>query len=523
MARELQKLYYNNNDDDEQTSSFTTQTSSIPHASTVLRNLPTLTTRDGIQNADETALLPGYQFVWNIYNPQHCHMFHSILSSRAPWYFAHVYLPNNTPSNSESIEGEKNNVPIDSVQTYNDIQAQLNSDSPMYATLLRITDRRFHDGDGSIVLAVQAIDRVRIHNIASLPGTNLRTDVQISPEREIMRSYFNEALMTSASYLADIGESNESLSCTSAINGAARAAAVADTLRIRKFEFLPIFLEEKPYRPASLKSNQNDSNVKKMIKKAILKKEEESQSGPEYVSVVQLCNYCAFEFATLSNPEIVTSQALKTYWGHLAKESQIISTEEEVLFSGNGSDDYSSSTSFFLPEPAMHESSPPVSSETIETMECNVWRKLDEMICLLSMAASATVPLPSQLLGLLPTRDDWPKEFALEAYAKSLSTSRSSIGTTFKSPFVRVDQISSSTSSAKYSPLRRAQRLSYAIWLLLDGLVMTGADPPPPPRHLILEMDIEQRLDAATQTLEGINDILRRMIPKNRKDSDDKK
>ena len=52
---------------------------------------------------------------------------------------------------------------------------------------------------------------------------------------------------------------------------------------------------------------------------------------------------------------------------------------------------------------------------------------------------------------------------------------------------------------------------------------MTGADPPPPPRHVILEMDIEQRLDAATQTLEGINDILRRMIPKNRKDSDDKK
>jgi hypothetical protein len=53
-------------------------------------------------------------------------------------------------------------------------------------------------------------------------------------------------------------------------------------------------------------------------------------------------------------------------------------------------------------------------------------------------------------------------------------------------------------------------------------LAVTGAQPQPPPRNVILAMDIEERLNAAKQTLDGINSILRRIIPDNRKNSDDK-
>ena len=472
--------------------------------------------------------LPGYQFVWNIHNPNHCHVFHSILSGPAPWLFAHVYLPTkkSISSSSEGNKGEENNT-LDNIQSYNDIQGMLKcNDAPLYGTLLRITDRRFQDDDGRIVLAVQAIDRVRVHNVASLPGTNLHTNVQMSPEREVMRSYYDKALLSSASYSSSIeGESN-ALSCPSAISGAARAAAVADTLRIRKFEYLPIFLEETP-RPSSssiLKDKPNDTKVKKKVKDAIRKqdKEQMKESSPEYVSVVQLCNYCAFEWASLSNEDTVVSQALKAYWKHLAEESksQGVSTEDD-MFPDNSD---TTSTPPFLPEPITPSNQQPVSVEDIDKLEYKVWKNLDEMIRLLSMAASATVPLPSQLLGLLPKRDDWGHEFALESYAHSLRTSGSSIGTTFKSPFVRVDEITSSSNpSSEYSPLRRAQRLSYSIWLLLDGLSMTGVQPPPPSRDMILAMDIEQRLIAAIQTLEGINSILRRMIPENRKDGDEKR
>ena len=156
-------------------------------------------------------------------------------------------------------------------------------------------------------------------------------------------------------------------------------------------------------------------------------------------------------------------------------------------------------------------------------MEYHVWRSLDMMIRLLSMASAATLPLPSQLLGLLPKRDDWPKDFMLEGASTALEHSGSTVGTTFKSPFVRVDQItkaSSSTSSSsqqhQYSSLRRSQRFSFVIWLLLDGLQMSGFDPPPPTRKEVLNMtSILKRLEAAKYTIDGVNGILKQLIPKN--------
>ena len=144
-------------------------------------------------------------------------------------------------------------------------------------------------------------------------------------------------------------------------------------------------------------------------------------------------------------------------------------------------------------------------------MEYHLWRSLDNMIRLLSMVSSATVPLPSQLMGLLPKRNDWPKDFLLEGAATSLGNSGGDIGTSFKSPFVRVEEITDIAS--KYSSLRRAHRLSYVIWMLLDGLSITGTDFPS--RSDVLKMSsILVRLEAAKQTIDGVNDILKQLIPK---------
>ena len=521
MARELQKIYYKEPSSSLQQSSASliqpqiSTPKNITCGCTALRNLPTLTSNDGIESANELALLPGHQFIWNIYNPAHCHMFHSILSGPAPWYFVHVYLPNFS-SASPDDDGEK---PIGNFQSYKDIQCQLNSDRPLYGTLLRITDRRFQDEDGRIVLVVQAIDKVRVHNVASVPGISL-TDVQLSPETELMQSYFEKALMTSASYLSShSGDANSiSLLSPSAVSGAARAAAAADTTRVRRFEFRPIFLEEKPTRPSnasSVHSSPNDSNATKKIKDAIRKQEREKEGGgPEYNSVVQLCNFDAFEAAALGDADSVTSQALKNYWEHLTKESSQGMFAEEDLFRGHGNG--SSSQYSLLPEPAGALPKPSLSAEAVVLVEYDLWRTLDEMMRLISMASGRPVPIPSQLLGLLPKRDDWPQEFFLEDVAKSLATSGSTIGTASKSPFVRVDEITSANHSS-YSPLRRAQRLSYAIWLLLDVLAMTGAEPAPPPRDVILSMDsIGERLFAAKLTIDGINVILKKMVSDNK-------
>jgi hypothetical protein len=563
MVRELQKVYYKDHPDSSTTAAAATESSQSSSSSTtpiqptatttppsssnalsygeyVLRNLPTITSHDGIKTADNTAILPGYQFVWNIHNPQHCHMFHSILSGPAPWYFAHVYLEEN------QIEERS----IDNIESYNDIQAQLsssqgngNGSASLYGTLLRITDRRFHDEDGRIVLAVQAIDKIRIHRVSSLPGTSpfLCTDVQLAPEEELMKMYFDKALMSSASFLSshqgdhdndDDGENNENdddtlLSSPSAVSGAARAAAVADSLRCRKFESHPIFLEEKPRKPKNidaLEAKSSDSNATRKIKDALRKKQEEEKDAEAYMSVVQLINYDAFAYGSLDDAESVTTQSLETYWENLARElktSRSLSSEED-LFSGRNVDDDSSSLLLLEEEgPEMSSSSPSSTSvEAVEMMEYHVWRSLDMMIRLLSMASAATLPLPSQLLGLLPKRDDWPKDFMLEGASTALEHSGSTVGTTFKSPFVRVDQItkasSPSSSQHQYSSLRRSQRFSYVIWLLLDGLQMSGFDPPPPTRKEVLNMtSILKRLEAAKYTIDGVNGILKQLIPKN--------
>ena len=305
------------------------------------------------------------------------------------------------------------------------------------------------------------------------------------------------------------------------MTGAARAAAVADASRCRKFEYFPIFLEERPRRPKSSYLLRSNSSVHTDPKNG-------NNDVTEYVVVSQLINYDALAFSSLEDAATVTSRALKSYWENLAKQS-------------TGTRHSPSDGDPFLdvaPEPPASSPSterekPVVSLEAVEMLECRLWRNLDEMVRLLSMAGTAPVPLPSQLLGLLPKRGDWPKEFVLEEYAQSLSaagsgSSGTTIGVFAKSPFVRVDRVaekrnatpiapSSNTNAPSYSPLRRAQRLSYAVWLLLDGLAMDGAKPPS--RDVILGMNsIGERLDAAKKTLEGINGILRRLIPENRKD-----
>ena len=62
-ARQLQKIFYTKEPSalqQQQPDTSPTRSSCNPiYGSSVIHNLPTLTTHDGIQNADKTALLPG--------------------------------------------------------------------------------------------------------------------------------------------------------------------------------------------------------------------------------------------------------------------------------------------------------------------------------------------------------------------------------------------------------------------------------------------------------------------------------
>lgn len=141
-------------------------------------------------------------------------------------------------------------------------------------------------------------------------------------------------------------------------------------------------------------------------------------------------------------------------------------------------------------------------------LEYKVWVAVDQMLRLLALLnPGLRIPVPSQMLGLLPLEDEgraWPTGFRLQEYANELQSNNAMIGTSTKSPFVRV-----SSSKHKYPPLRRATRLSYAVWILLDSIV-----PSPKSQVLLEETSIARRLEYALRKVEGINDSLQEVVSK---------
>ena len=159
------------------------------------------------------------------------------------------------------------------------------------------------------------------------------------------------------------------------------------------------------------------------------------------------------------------------------------------------------------------------SLEEVMEAERNVWIQLDYMIQLLILVnpnPSQTVPIPTQILGLIPAYDDdddddkWPAGFKLGSIAKQMSSNKNQlVGTLSKSPFVLL-----SSSSMKYPKLRRAQRLSFAIWSILDTL-LAGYDPAAQTRQSVLELEsTKERLLAAERGIQVINRALEQVLKK---------
>ena len=89
-----------------------------------------------------------------------------------------------------------------------------------------------------------------------------------------------------------------------------------------------------------------------------------------------------------------------------------------------------------------------------------VWLKLDELLRRLSSVSPTAVPVPSQILGLLPPDGDWPEDFALTAVAERLAANVAP-----PDPFNR----RYTTPPGGYPAHRRAARLSYAVWAVVGG------------------------------------------------------
>jgi Lon protease-like protein len=139
-------------------------------------------------------------------------------------------------------------------------------------------------------------------------------------------------------------------------------------------------------------------------------------------------------------------------------------------------------------------------------LEHKVWVGLDRMLRLLTQInPSLIIPVPSQMLGLLPLPSEagreWPLGFRLEEYVEELISNNAVIGTATKSPLVRVSSLS------QYPWLRRVQRLSYVVWVLFESMGDS-----PSKQVLLEETSLARRLELAIQKLDGVNESLQGVL-----------
>jgi hypothetical protein len=139
--------------------------------------------------------------------------------------------------------------------------------------------------------------------------------------------------------------------------------------------------------------------------------------------------------------------------------------------------------------------------DCVANLESKVWVALDTMLALLEKASNQPIPVPSQLLVLLPTtnNNNWPSHFRLATYANQLQSRNIEVGTYTTSPFVRVGEASTS-----YPSLRRASRFSFAIWIVLDSILGNTSSQ----QKLLETKRLEDRLDMAFEQITSINKML---------------
>ena len=100
--------------------------------------------------------------------------------------------------------------------------------------------------------------------------------------------------------------------------------------------------------------------------------------------------------------------------------------------------------------------------------ERDVWLKLDELLRRLSSVSPTAVPVPSQILGLLPPDGDWPEDFTLTAVAAAARAANVAPPDPFNRRYT--------TPPGGYPAHRRAARLSYAVWAVVGGAAQPVLD-----------------------------------------------
>ena len=387
--------------------------------------------------------LPGYQNVLNVHVAHYTHMFQSVVNSPRPWYFGHLFLP----GGSENLENEEYRL------------CGEGSKQTRWGTLMKVSDYQQLDDDGRLLLIVQAVGKYKVTSATQHTPYSI-AKVQIVPDRELICQYYQMALKkiedgfaTSLGGTLDVTiDEKEKIAWE-----AARVICADEDMHWHDFEY-------------------RDVKVSDTINGGI-------EASP-------LANYDA---GGIPADPFDADKALDDFLA------------EFMAKTGSGdlcNDDWAS------PPVSTDINDPEKLKAKVLDLEKEVWKDLDFLIQLLTTLSPGTnVPIPTQLLGLLPTDEAFPEGFKLNGFVDRLKKEKAFVGTASKSPFVSISEV-----APNYPALRRAQRLSFGVWVLLDN-VLAGYGPAGSIRQDVLELEsVEERLDAALRGLNALNSSLKKTL-----------
>lgn len=444
MVRQIQEAFYRADEDGSGSAPGTAAVSAVDAATGSVGAVP-------LWRVQWTEL-PGYQNVLHVHAAHYTHMFQSIVRGPPPWLFGHLHLPGGSDhlTSDEYRLGDP-----DSRQT-------------RWGTLMRISDFRQMEDDGRLLLIVQAVGRYRVESVGrDGPPYSVAETVELRPDAELVAEHYAAALEKVAR-TADNGDDNDGGDTSFAGSGgrrdalealaweAARVVSVNEALHWRDFEY-------------------NDVRV-----------------GDTVDGAVEASPLVNFDAAGIPSGPFDGETVLDAFLARVRSGSVCIDAlpppPEEVLLD---------------PDEAARK----MRARTLG-LEKEVWKDLDFLIQLLTaLTPNADVPVPTQLLGLLPPDQEWPEGFKLDGFVERLKEEKAIVGTASRSPFVSVSE-----AAPDYPALRRAQRLSFGIWVLLDN-VLAGYAPAGSIRQDVLELEsIEKRLDAALRGLNALNSTLKKTL-----------
>ena len=418
-VRALKKLFYlQDGDDDVPTSE---------HELGLLRDVPIA--------RFQMVLMPSQQAAFNIFQPQLVHMFETLLATPEPWYYMHAILP----GGAENLGTPEYALP--GLGTDDD---EPGPKATLQGVLMRVVAQK-RMPDARIALVCQAQCRaVIVRGTQALPYT--RCDVQLLADTEQLRA----AAVASRRRLRAADDAPEAR----VLKRALLVAAVAEDECWRAYEFLPTEITRK-FAPAPFAIFDVDA-----ITSSAKRAEEQSATQTLPPSIAELSRTILDEGAVIPPLDSEAHTAIRTALTDAIDATEGVEAALELTLTPDQAVEVDASAG--LDEQA-----------ELAALEVQLWLELDAFLRALAARSGGGMPAPAQVLSLLPPPPaaGWPDEFLLEdVVAKLREQAASQRAMAMFNPSV-ADEIEPFVPCSRelYPPRRRAQRLSFAVWVLIAG------------------------------------------------------